>query len=49
MYEFLVFSPVPDYVKATVDTVMKIHRSEKEGDILAFLTGQVSCSCIGKT
>ena len=31
--------PVPDYVKATVETVMKIHLTEKEGDILAFLTG----------
>ena len=32
--------PVPDYVKATVETVMKIHRIEKEGDVLCFLTGQ---------
>ena len=32
--------PVPDYVKATVDTVIKIHLSEPMGDILAFLTGQ---------
>ena len=31
--------PVPNYVKATVETVMKIHCYEKEGDILAFLTG----------
>lgn len=31
--------PVPDYLKATVETVMKIHRGEKEGDVLAFLTG----------
>ena len=35
------FSPVPDYVKCTVDTVMGIHREEGQGDILAFLTGQV--------
>lgn len=35
------FSPVPDYLKCTVETVMKVHNSEKEGDILAFLTGQV--------
>ncbi|XP_069508390.1 probable ATP-dependent RNA helicase DHX35 isoform X2 [Ambystoma mexicanum] len=34
-------SPVPDYMKSTVETVMKIHQTEKEGDILAFLTGQV--------
>ncbi|XP_025033358.1 probable ATP-dependent RNA helicase DHX35 isoform X1 [Python bivittatus] len=33
-------SPVPDYVKSTVETVMKIHHSEGDGDILAFLTGQ---------
>ena len=31
--------PVPDYVKATVETVLKIHFTEKEGDILTFLTG----------
>lgn len=35
------FSPVPDYVKATVETVMKIHETEDDGDVLAFLTGQV--------
>lgn len=34
-------SPVPDYVKSTVETVMKIHQTEGDGDILAFLTGQV--------
>ncbi|KAJ2943220.1 hypothetical protein O0L34_g18931 [Tuta absoluta] len=32
--------PVPDYVKATVDTVIKIHEHEPFGDILAFLTSQ---------
>uniref|UniRef100_A0A8W8K8T0 RNA helicase n=1 Tax=Magallana gigas TaxID=29159 RepID=A0A8W8K8T0_MAGGI len=32
--------PVPDYLKATVDTITRIHHQEKEGDILAFLTGQ---------
>lgn len=37
----VVFSPVPDYVKATVETVMKIHETEEDGDVLAFLTGQV--------
>ncbi|XP_055531073.1 probable ATP-dependent RNA helicase DHX35 [Wyeomyia smithii] len=43
MYPYEVFylqQPCPDYVKGTVDTVMKIHRNEKPGDILAFLTGQ---------
>lgn len=34
-------SPVPDYVKSTVETVMKIHQTEGDGDVLAFLTGQV--------
>ncbi|XP_013417202.1 probable ATP-dependent RNA helicase DHX35 [Lingula anatina] len=31
--------PVPNYVKATVETAIKIHHNEKPGDILAFLTG----------
>ncbi|XP_070188507.1 probable ATP-dependent RNA helicase DHX35 isoform X2 [Littorina saxatilis] len=31
--------PLPDYIQATVDTVMKIHFNEKPGDVLAFLTG----------
>ncbi|KAJ8707921.1 hypothetical protein PYW08_010287 [Mythimna loreyi] len=33
-------APVPDYVKATVDTVIKIHENEPFGDVLAFLTSQ---------
>uniref|UniRef100_A0A8C2HAS1 Probable ATP-dependent RNA helicase DHX35 n=1 Tax=Cyprinus carpio TaxID=7962 RepID=A0A8C2HAS1_CYPCA len=37
---FYTVSPVPDYVKATVETVMKIHETEEDGDVLAFLTGQ---------
>ncbi|WAR12042.1 DHX35-like protein, partial [Mya arenaria] len=37
-----IFSPVPDYVKATVETIVKIHNNEKQGDVLAFLTGMVS-------
>ncbi|KAK3085550.1 hypothetical protein FSP39_005176 [Pinctada imbricata] len=32
--------PVPDYLKCTVETIVKIHEDEKEGDVLAFLTGQ---------
>ncbi|CAH1778822.1 unnamed protein product, partial [Owenia fusiformis] len=36
---FYSLDPVPDYVKATVETVMKIHHKEPEGDVLAFLTG----------
>ena len=31
--------PVPNYVIATVDTVVKIHKSEPLGDVLVFLTG----------
>uniref|UniRef100_A0A8C0MBS9 RNA helicase n=1 Tax=Canis lupus familiaris TaxID=9615 RepID=A0A8C0MBS9_CANLF len=38
---FYLQSPVPDYIKSTVETVMKIHQTEGDGDILAFLTGQV--------
>ncbi|XP_052747846.1 probable ATP-dependent RNA helicase DHX35 [Galleria mellonella] len=37
---FYVEEPVPDYVKATVDTIIKIHENEPFGDILAFLTSQ---------
>eukprot|EP00049_Salpingoeca_infusionum_P027460 m.32573 g.32573 ORF g.32573 m.32573 type:complete len:729 (+) comp9527_c1_seq2:195-2381(+) len=33
-------APVPDYVKATVDTIVSIHQRKKEGDVLAFLTSQ---------
>lgn len=36
---FYVKEPVPDYVKASVDTAMKIHECEPKGDILIFLTG----------
>ena len=37
---FVIFSPVPSYLKATVETVISIHKEEAVGDILAFLTGQ---------
>ncbi|NXC43556.1 DHX35 helicase, partial [Penelope pileata] len=37
---FYIQSPVPDYIKSTVETAMKIHQTENDGDILAFLTGQ---------
>ncbi|XP_044016696.1 probable ATP-dependent RNA helicase DHX35 isoform X2 [Aphidius gifuensis] len=36
---FYVDEPVADYVKAVVDTALKIHEDEESGDILAFLTG----------
>ncbi|CAD5212351.1 unnamed protein product [Bursaphelenchus okinawaensis] len=32
--------PCPDYVKAAVDAAIFIHKTEKHGDILIFLTGQ---------
>ncbi|TKR77725.1 hypothetical protein L596_018643 [Steinernema carpocapsae] len=31
---------VPNYVNATVDTIIELHKSEPSGDILAFLPGQ---------
>ncbi|KAK4873239.1 hypothetical protein RN001_015268 [Aquatica leii] len=37
---YFVKEPVPCYVQATVDTVLKINSSKESGDILAFLTGQ---------
>jgi len=37
---FYIQSPVPSYLKATVETVISIHKEEAVGDILAFLTGQ---------
>ncbi|XP_046433860.1 probable ATP-dependent RNA helicase DHX35 isoform X2 [Neodiprion fabricii] len=36
---YYVEEPVADYVKAVVDTALKIHVHEEQGDILAFLTG----------
>ncbi|KAH8298077.1 hypothetical protein KR018_006245 [Drosophila ironensis] len=37
---FYLNEPCADYVKATVETVWKLHQKEPPGDILAFLTGQ---------
>ena len=37
---FYALDPAPDFVKATIDTIKKIHHNEPPGDILAFLTGQ---------
>ncbi|XP_048512923.1 probable ATP-dependent RNA helicase DHX35 isoform X2 [Athalia rosae] len=36
---YYIQEPVADYVKAVVDTALKIHEEEERGDILAFLTG----------
>ena len=41
-FYFAIPEPVADYVKATIDTVIKIHENEPFGDVLAFLTSQVS-------
>lgn len=35
----LYLESVPDYVKASVDTVIKISTKEPPGDVLVFLTG----------
>ncbi|XP_022084091.1 probable ATP-dependent RNA helicase DHX35 [Acanthaster planci] len=37
---FYSINPVPDYLKATAETIMKLHKAEPAGDILAFVTGQ---------
>ncbi|KAK6631984.1 hypothetical protein RUM44_007014 [Polyplax serrata] len=37
---FYVEEPVPCYVQGVVDTILKIHKHEFRGSILAFLTGQ---------
>ncbi|XP_018575762.1 probable ATP-dependent RNA helicase DHX35 [Anoplophora glabripennis] len=37
---FYVAEPVPCYVQASVDTVLRINSSKEHGDILVFLTGQ---------
>lgn len=33
-------SPIPNYVKGCISTVLDIHKNEPAGDILVFLTGQ---------
>ena len=37
---FFLQNPTPNYVKAAVETVLSIHKSEPDGDVLVFLTGQ---------
>ena len=46
---FYLLDPVPDYVKATIETVRKIHRNEPAGDVLAFLTGQDDIHVVVRT
>ncbi|XP_055331601.1 probable ATP-dependent RNA helicase DHX35 [Paramacrobiotus metropolitanus] len=36
---FYLQDPTPNYLNASVETVVKIHRSEPMGDVLVFLTG----------
>ncbi|KAG9079717.1 DEAH-box ATP-dependent RNA helicase prp43, partial [Ceratobasidium sp. 370] len=36
----ILMAPEPDYVEAAIRAVLTIHRSESEGDILVFLTGE---------
>lgn len=45
----LCFSAEPhsNYIQATVETVLSIHAEEGEGDILAFLPGQVGWCAAG--
>lgn len=44
---FFSSEPEPDYLEATLDTIMQIHITEPPGDILVFLTGQeeIDTSC----
>lgn len=37
---FYTDKPVVDYLSSAIDTVLKIHKDEAEGDILLFLTGE---------
>jgi pre-mRNA-splicing factor ATP-dependent RNA helicase DHX15/PRP43 len=37
---FYTEAPEKDYFEAVIKTVMQIHREEKPGDILVFLTGE---------
>jgi pre-mRNA-splicing factor ATP-dependent RNA helicase DHX15/PRP43 len=37
---FYTQEPEPDYVEAAIRTVLMIHRTEEEGDVLLFLTGE---------
>ena len=37
---FFAEAPVANYVNAAVETICDIHEQKRDGDILAFLTGQ---------
>jgi len=37
---FYTQDPEPDYMEAAIRTVLMIHRTEDEGDVLLFLTGE---------
>lgn len=38
--------PCENYVQETVQTILKIHKTQPSGDVLAFLTGAVSLKAI---
>ena len=37
---YYALDPVPNYLTASVETVVKLHHRENEGDVLVFVTGQ---------
>ncbi|VDN06380.1 unnamed protein product [Thelazia callipaeda] len=41
-------NPVSDYMQKTVETVLRIHKNEYPGDVLAFLTGQDEVESVTK-
>ena len=45
---FYSLKPVPDYIVATVQTIIDIHNEQPEGDVLAFLTGQDEVDAVCK-
>ena len=45
---YYTIEPEQDYLDAVLITVLQIHLTEKEGDILVFLTGQEEIEAIEK-
>ena len=46
---FYLKEPCPDYMKETLETVMKIHKKNEPGDILVFLTSAEDCDSLTET
>ena len=46
---FYLKSPCPDYMKESLETVMKIHKKNEPGDILVFLTSAEDCDSLTET